>query len=124
MFSQKLIGKYISRIVCMVMFVLIQFDIFGYDLIYASVCAEENPTVWIMDDKSSINDSQEQCSEWSDPVYRTSSARIFLNLFYPVFFMLICLIGHIGKYVQPLISNFRFNIPENQSYILFRALLI
>ena len=38
MFLHKVVGKYISRIVCMVMFVLIQFDVYGYNMIYASAC--------------------------------------------------------------------------------------
>ena len=50
MFSHKVAGKYISRIVCMVMFVLIQFDVFGYDLIYAAFCDDEPSAVLTVDD--------------------------------------------------------------------------
>ena len=58
MFSHKVAGKYISRIVCMVMFVLIQFDVFGYDLIYAAFCDDEPSAVLTVDDESSVSDSQ------------------------------------------------------------------
>lgn len=124
MFSQKVTRKYISRIVCMVMFVLIQFDVFGYDLIYASICDVETSSVCFSDEDSFLNNSQEQCSEWSDPVYRNSSARLLLDLFYPVFIVLMFIWGNIVRYIRFLISNSQFNISDSQSYILFRALLI
>ena len=124
MFSHKVAGKYISRIVCMIMFVLIQFDVYGYDMIYATVCDDASPIVLSMDDESSINDSQNQYSEWSDPVYRTSSVRFFPDLIYSLFVMPVYSFEHYGVYIQPYVSKLPLYISDCHPYIMYRALLI
>ncbi len=124
MFSQKVLGKYISRIVCMVMFVLIQFDVFGYDLIYASSCDGEQPAVIAMDDDSSLSGSQDRYSEWSDPVYRSSSVRFFHDSVYPLFLTCVYSFGQPGLYIRPFVSKLPIYITDSHHYILFRTLLI
>lgn len=124
MFSHKVAGKYISRIVCMVMFVLIQFDVFGYDLIYAAVCDDECSVVLTLDDESSISDSQGEYAEWSDPSYRTSSVRFFFNSVYSIFSIPIYSFEYSRLGVQPYVYENPVSIKDCQSYIMFRALLI
>lgn len=124
MFLHKAVGKYISRIVCMVMFVLIQFDVFGYDLLYAASCDDTNSIVLSIDDESSINDSHGQYSEWSDPVYRTSSIRFFPDSVYSLFVMPVYSFEHYGVYIQPYVSELPLYITDCHPYIMFRALLI
>ena len=124
MFSHKVIGKYISRIVCMIMFVLIQFDVYGYDMIYAAVCDDAQPVVLNSEDESSVNDSQDQYSEWSDPVYRTTSVRLIPDLVYSLFVMPVFSFEDYGVYIQPYVSKLPLYITDCHPYIMFRALLI
>ncbi|MCF2583113.1 hypothetical protein [Bacteroides caecigallinarum] len=124
MFSNKVAGKYISRIVCMIMFVLIQFDVFGYDLIYAAYCDDTNSIVLSLDDESSINDSHDQYSEWSDPVYRTSSVRFFPDSVDSLFVIPDYSFEQYGVYIQPYVSKLPIYITDCHPYIMFRALLI
>lgn len=124
MFSQKVLGKYISRIVCMIMFVLIQFDVFGYDLIYAVTCDDTPSVSFSMDDESSINDSQDQYSEWSDPVYRISSLRFFPDSVDTLFLMPVFSFKYYGVYIQHFKSKLQVFITGCHPYIMFRTLLI
>ena len=124
MFLHKVVGKYISRIVCMIMFVLIQFDVYGYDMIYAAVCDNNTPIILSMDDESSINDSQDQYSEWSDPVYRTSTVRIFPDSVDSLLVIPDYSFEQYGVYIQPYVSKLPLYITDCHPYIMFRALLI
>lgn len=108
----------------MVMFVLIQFDVFGYDLIYATVCDDERSVVLTLDDESSISDSQGEYAEWSDPSYRTSSVRFFFDSVYPIFSIPIYSFEYSRLGVQPYVYENPVSIKDCQSYIMFRALLI
>ena len=112
MFSHKVAGKYISRIVCMVMFVLIQFDVFGYDLIYAAVCDDSQPVVVAIKDESSISDSQEQYSEWSDPMYRTTSVRLLPDSIDYLLVMPVYSFEDYGVYIQPYVSKLPLYITD------------
>lgn len=124
MFSHKVTGKYISRIVCMIMFVLIQFDVYGYDMIYAAVCDDSRPVVLTLGDESSVNDSQDQYSEWSDPVYRTTSVRLIPDSVDSLFVMPVYSFEECGVYIQPYVSKLPLYITDCHPYIMFRALLI
>ena len=124
MFSHKVAGKYISRIVCMVMFVLIQFDVYGYDMIYAAACDGAQPVALAMEDESSINDLQDQYSEWSDPVYRTNSVRLIPDSVYSLFVMPVFSFEDYGVYIQPYVSKLPLYITDCHPYIMFRTLLI
>lgn len=124
MFLHKVVGKYLSRVVCMIMFVLIQFDVYGYDLIHAAVCDDTSSVVSIKDEDSFINDSQDQCSEWSDPVYRTSSVRFFLDSVDSFGVTPIYSFDSYGVYIQSYVSENTLYITDCHPYILFRALLI
>lgn len=124
MFLHKVAGKYLSRVICMIMFVLIQFDVYGYDLLYATVCDDTPSVVCTMDDGSSINDSQDQYSEWSDPVYRTSSVRFFPDSLDSLFVTPVYSFESFGVYIQPYVSENSLYITDCHPYILFRALLI
>lgn len=124
MFLHKVAGKYLSRVICMIMFVLIQFDVYGYDLLYAAVCDDTPSVVFTMDDESSINDSQDQYSEWSDPVYRISSVRFFPD---SADFLLVIpdySFEQYGVYIQPYVSKLSIYTSDCHPYIMFRALLI
>ena len=130
MFLHKVAGKYLSRVICMIMFVLIQFDVYGYDLLYAAVC-DDTPVcddtqsvVLTMDDESSINDSQAQYSEWSDPVYRISSVRFFPDIIDSLFVIPDYSFEQYGVYIQPYVSKLPIYITDCHPYIMFRALLI
>lgn len=124
MFSHKVAGKYISRIVCMIMFVLIQFDVFGYDLIYAAFCDDEPSAVLTVDDESSVSDSQDDYAEWSNPSYRTSSVRFFFDSFCTLCLMPVCFSGVFRLQRRYYISDFPIYITDCQTYIKFRTLLI
>lgn len=124
MFLHRIVGKYISRIVCMVMFVLIQFDVYGYDMIYAAICGDNQPVVLSVDDESSISDSHDQYSEWSDPVYRTTSVRFFPDSVHSLFVMPVYSFEEYGVYIQPYVSKLSIYITDCHPYIMFRTLLI
>ena len=125
MFLHKEAGKYISRIVCMVMFVLIQFDVFGYDLIYAAFCDDEPSAVLTVDDESSVSDSQGEYAEWSNPSYRTSSVRFFFfDSFCTLCFMPVYFSDDYRLHKRHYISESPIYITDSQSYIKFRTLLI
>lgn len=124
MFLHKVAGKYLSRVICMIMFVLIQFDVYGYDLLYAAVCDDTQSVVLTMDDESSINDSQAQYSEWSDPVYRISSVRFFPDIIDSFWVTPVYSFEYSGVYIQPYFSENTLFFKECHPYILFRALLI
>lgn len=113
------------RFVCMIMLILIQFDVFVYDMIYASQQSDICVTHVSTDDGSVVSQSSDVDSEWSDPFYKDCSRRPFsciLNFVISEISSLVPLLNSIDR-------SYRL-IPENTHlyttgvYILFRVLLI
>ena len=65
----KNIKKQLIRVVCMIMLVLIQFDVCGYDLMRAFQMADK-PVSDFVDASGTNVDNDDFISEWSNPVYR------------------------------------------------------
>lgn len=93
-------------------------------MIYAAACDGAQPVVLAMEDESSINDLQDQYSEWSDPVYRTTSVRLIPDSVYSLFVMPVYSFEDCGVYIQPYVSKLPLYITDCHPYIMFRALLI
>lgn len=108
----------------MVMFVLIQFDVYGYDLIYASRCADDIHSVVMTDDEVSITESCGQISEWSDPVYRNTSIRFYTDIISPVISTPLFFFCDSGRSINPKFPDTIYYIPDCQQYIMFGVLLI
>lgn len=73
--------KYILNFVCMIMLVLIQFDVCGYDLLRAARLADLSTTSYELPSTDlSISDAESLVSEWDNPVYRGVSPRTFLKV--------------------------------------------
>ena len=86
MSSLKNIKKYLIRIVCMVMLVLIQFDVCGYDLMRACYLAEKPSSTLLDFNDVGFNENDDNVSEWSDPVYRNVNLRNFIKAPFMEFF--------------------------------------
>lgn len=125
MLFSKTLKSYILRIVCMVMLVLIQFDVCGYDIICAFQQSEEPQSVLVLnEDESLISDGQDQISEWSDPVYRNTSLRSISDAMLPVIviFLFSSFMGELS--VIRRVYCTRTDISVSHSYILFRVFRI
>ena len=125
MLFSKTLKSYILRIVCMVMLMLIQFDVCGYDIICAFQQSEEPQSVLVLnEDESLISDGQDQISEWSDPVYRNTSLRSISDAMLPVIviFLFSSFMGDLS--VIRRVYCTRTDISVSHSYILFRVFRI
>ena len=125
MLFSKTLKSYILRIVCMVMLMLIQFDVCGYDIICAFQQSEEPQSVLVLnEDESLISDGQDQISEWSDPVYRNTSLRSISDAMLPmiVIFLFSSFMGELS--VIRRVYCTRTDISVSHSYILFRVFRI
>lgn len=125
MLFSKTLKSYILRIVCMVMLMLIQFDVCGYDIICAFQQSEEPQSVLVLnEDESLICDGQDQISEWSDPVYRNTSLRSISDAMLPVIviFLFSSFMGELS--VIRRVYCTRTDISVSHSYILFRVFRI
>ncbi len=65
--------------VCMIMLILIQFDVCGYDLVRAFHLMEETSNTWIYDE-TTVTDADDTISEWQEPEYRSVSNRSFFKI--------------------------------------------
>ena len=125
MLFSKTLKSYILRIVCMVMLMLIQFDVCGYDIICAFQQSEEPQSVLVLnEDESLISDGPDQISEWSDPVYRNTSLRSISDAMLPVIviFLFSSFMGELS--VIRRVYCTRTDISVSHSYILFRVFRI
>ena len=125
MLFSKTLKSYILRIVCMVMLMLIQFDVCGYDIICAFQQSEEPQSVLVLnEDESLISDGQDQISEWSDPVYRNTSLRSISDAMLPV--IVIFLFSSFMRELSVIRRVYctRTDISVSHSYILFRVFRI
>lgn len=125
MLFSKTLKSYILRIVCMVMLMLIQFDVCGYDIICAFQQSEEPQSVLVLnEDESLISDGQDQISEWSDPVYRNTSLRSISDAMLPVIviFLFSSFMGELSVIRRGYCT--RTDISVSHSYILFRVFRI
>ena len=125
MLFSKTLKSYILRIVCMVMLMLLQFDVCGYDIICAFQQSEEPQSVLVLNaDESLISDGQDQISEWSDPVYRNTSLRSISDAMLPVIviFLFSSFMGELS--VIRRVYCTRTDISVSHSYILFRVFRI
>ena len=75
----KNIKKYLIHLVCMVMLVLIQFDVCGYDLMRACHLADKPTPDYTCDSDVCIDDNEDNVSAWSDPEYRGFSPRSLIK---------------------------------------------
>lgn len=73
------IKKHIMKVFCMIMLILIQFDVCGYDLIRALQIADE-PVSKCVSAETVVNDGEDMVSEWDDPEYRNVSNRSFIRV--------------------------------------------
>ena len=81
------IKKHTLKNVCMIMLVLIQFDVCGYDFMHALQLIGE-PVSELYATDSNVSDNEMEVSQWEDPVYRRSNSRIsfkFLAVEFPSF---------------------------------------
>ena len=79
MLKIKNIKKRLVHIVCMIMLILIQFDVCGYDLMRAFYLADKPVTDLVSHSDVCINDNDDTVSEWSDPVYRSVNPRSLIK---------------------------------------------
>ena len=63
----------------MIMLILIQFDVCGYDLVRALQLEDGDSSEWVSD-KDCVTDTEDTASEWSDPVYRGVTSRSFCKV--------------------------------------------
>ena len=63
----------------MIMLVLIQFDVCGYDLIHAFYMADKVSADFVSTSDTSISDNDDSVSAWSNPVYRGVSPRSLIK---------------------------------------------
>lgn len=125
MLFPKTLKNYILRIVCMVMLLLIQFDVCGYDIICAFQQSDEPQSVLVLnDDETLVSDGQGLISEWSDPMYRNTSLRSTSDAVLPVIviFLFSSLLGELS-FVRRVYCT-RTDISVSHSYILFRVFRI
>lgn len=71
----KNIKRKLIHVVCMIMLVLIQFDVCGYDLMRACHLADKPTSNVVNTADTCIEDNESQISEWSNPMYRGFSPR-------------------------------------------------
>ena len=71
----KNIKRTLTHLVCMIMLILIQFDVCGYDLMRACQLADNPTPDYVCDSQTSVDDDDENVSTWSDPVYRGVNPR-------------------------------------------------
>lgn len=80
MLKFKELKKYILKFVCMIMLVLIQFDVYGYDLMRAVQLVDfSSDKIEYPSEETCVSDAESMVSEWSDPVYRVVSPRSFIK---------------------------------------------
>ena len=60
----------------MIMLILIQFDVYGYDLVHALQLEDAKTSEWVSE-KDCVTDTGDKASEWSNPVYRGVATRSF-----------------------------------------------
>ena len=112
------------RLICVLMLALIQFDVFGYDFMYASCQSEIKSCSYSLDDSQTVSESQTIDSEWSDPIYKHGSRRPFSDIIAMPSSVLLFLpiVYRICDYGNTISGNIM--LYEEQSYLRFRALLI
>ena len=75
MLNFKNIKKTLTHVVCMIMLILIQFDVCGYDLMRACQLADNPTPDYMCDTQTCVTDDDENVSTWSNPEYRGVSPR-------------------------------------------------
>lgn len=75
----KNIKKLLLHLVCMIMLVLIQFDVCGYDLMRACQLADKPALDYAMETDFCIDDADDNVSIWSNPVYRGVNPRSLIK---------------------------------------------
>lgn len=113
------------RFVCMIMLVLIQFDVYGYDLIYASQQPDIDVSVFTCNDETLVSQASEVDSEWTDPFYKNTPQRYSSDIIY-------CIVSELFSFLP--LANYRdilkitesenILLYEQESYLRFRVLLI
>ena len=73
----------------MVMLILIQFDVCGYDLMRAFQLADKPVPDYVGHADVGFNDNDDNVSEWSDPVYRGVNPRSLIKAPLGEFFSLV-----------------------------------
>lgn len=121
------IGKrnILVRLICMMMFVLMQFDIYGYDLLNTYRQSDVETSVLTLEDETTISESYGMFSEWSDPIYKRTSRKFFSDFICIslVVSLLLPFIISIDNERQYIIAGVRY-FCEQESYLRFRSLLI
>ena len=123
MLNIKNIKKSVVRVVCMIMLVLIQFDVCGYDLLRALQLADSPVPNYVNDSESSFIDD-EQISEWSNPVYRGVHTRTLIKAPLMEFFLSLFVFN---EQELPLLTNFAHSFQaklSNLTYLRFCVFLI
>lgn len=116
MFSIKSVKRTLLHMVCMIMLILIQFDVCGYDLMRACQLGEKILTDIECTDVTCINDDDDNVSEWDDPMYRGVSPRTFIKSpFIESIVYSFCsfqketsFLKHIAHYFQAKLSNLTY----------------
>lgn len=110
--------------VCMVMLILIQFDVCGYDLMRAFQLAEKPVPDYTSAADVSLNDFDDNVSTWSNPVYRGFSPRSLIKAPLMEFSSIVF---HSYQRELPLLQNFAHLFQAkflNLTYLICCVLLI
>ena len=107
----------------MIMLVLIQFDVCGYDLMRAFQLADNPISHVIVTDETNVS-NDDVVSEWGNPVYRGVHPRCMIKAPLLEFFSF-SLLFNLREF--PLLENFAHYFQaelSNQTYLRFCVLLI
>lgn len=109
------------RFFCMIMLILMQFDVCGYDWIRWFHHSEQAPVEWTLTEKSTLEEAETQLSEWADPVYRHRSIRSHWLTFLPE--LLTCIFSRLALTVShPLPSAVSSLQADSPHYLRFGVL--
>lgn len=75
----KNIKRTLTHLVCMIMLVLIQFDVCGYDLMRACQLADKPMPEYAASADVCLDENDGNVSAWANPVYRGFSLRSFIK---------------------------------------------
>ena len=124
MSNYKNIKRKLIHLVCMVMLLLIQFDVCGYDLMRAFQLADKTTPDYISTNDVCIDNNDDDVSTWSNPVYRGVSPRSLIKA--PLLEFSLCLF-HSYQRELPFLERFAHFFQAkllNLTYLRFCVFLI
>lgn len=118
------IKKTLVHLVCVIMFILIQFDVCGYDFMRACQLADKPTVDYISASDSCLGSSDDSILAWTNPAYRGVRTRSLIKAPFKKFSLLaFCLYQRELPFLQYAADIFQAKLSA-LTYLRLRVLLI